>query len=126
MLNISFGRINDKVDTSNFQAFKLLEGKLISKMLIIVMLCLFLIGLGALFLPWTQNIRSKGYVTTLNPDDRPQTIQSVIAGKIENWYVKEGQIVMKGDTIIRISEVKEEYLDPFILDRTSSQITAKR
>lgn len=125
MLNISFERINEKVNTERFKAFQLLEKRFITKMLIGLMVVVFILGIGALFLPWTQNIRSKGYVTTLNPDDRPQTIQNVIGGRIETWYVREGQLVQKGDTIIRISEVKEEYLDPEILDRTNSQINAK-
>ena len=52
-----------------------------------------------LFLPWTQNIRSKGLVTALRPDQRPQTIHSIIAGRIEKWYVAEGDFVAAGDTI---------------------------
>ena len=50
-------------------------------------------------LPWTQNITGKGYVTTLEPDKRPQTIQSQIPGRIEEWFVREGDFVQKGDTM---------------------------
>ncbi|MEZ5009544.1 MAG: HlyD family efflux transporter periplasmic adaptor subunit [Chitinophagales bacterium] len=78
-----------------------------------------------LFLPWTQNINTKGYVTSRSPEQRTQSIQSVIAGKIDKWYVKEGDFVAKGDTIVFISEVKTEYFDPNILERTSEQIAAK-
>lgn len=78
-----------------------------------------------LFLPWTQNIRSKGYVTALRPDQRPQTIQSVIDGRIEKWYVAEGSFVTKGDTILQISEVKDEYFDSLLLPRTQLQVVAK-
>lgn len=78
-----------------------------------------------LFLPWTQNIRSKGYVTALRPDQRPQTIHSVIAGRIEKWYVAEGSFVNKGDTILQISEVKDEYFDSLLLPRTQLQVDAK-
>ena len=42
------------------------------------------IGLIILFLPWTQNIRAGGQVTALQPDQRPQTLHSVIPGRIEN------------------------------------------
>ncbi len=79
----------------------------------------------ALFLPWTQNIRARGTVTSLSPDQRPQTIHAIIPGRIEQWYVQEGQLVQKGDTILRLSEVKPEYFDPKLLDRTQEQITAK-
>ncbi len=78
-----------------------------------------------LFLPWTQTISGRGYLTTLKPDQRPQTIQSVIPGRIEHWYVKEGDFVRKGDTILRISEIKSEYFDPSLLNRTEQQLDAK-
>lgn len=86
---------------------------------------LFLIGLVVLFVPWTQNIRSYGSLTTWLPQDRPQTVQSVIAGRIESWYVREGQLVKKGDTIVRIAEIQEKYFDPQLLSRMSDQIRAK-
>eukprot|EP01035_Chromulina_nebulosa_P030814 gene30814-40992_t len=78
-----------------------------------------------MFIPWTQNIRAKGFVTALQPEQRPQTIHSIIPGRIERWFVNEGDYVKKGDTIIFISEVKEEYLDPELLQRTEQQVKAK-
>ncbi len=79
----------------------------------------------ALFLPWTQNIRARGTVTSLSPDLRPQTVHAIIPGRVEEWYVQEGQLVRKGDTILRLSEVEPEYFDPHLLHRTQEQITAK-
>ncbi|HKL91437.1 MAG TPA: biotin/lipoyl-binding protein, partial [Allomuricauda sp.] len=66
-----------------------------------------------------------GFLTTLTPDQRPQTIQSPIPGRIEKWYVREGDYVEKGDTILFISEVKSEYFDPDLVARTGKQIRAK-
>ena len=80
----------------------------------------------ALFLPWTQNISGSGSVTTLKPNQRPQTIQTVISGRIEKWYVKEGDFVQKGDTILFISEIKEEYFDPNLVENTKNQVEAKK
>jgi multidrug resistance efflux pump len=77
------------------------------------------------FLPWTQNIRSTGRLTTFDPQHRPQTVHSTIAGRIEKWHVQEGQYVQKGDTIITLSEVKEKYFDPNLLTRIDEQIDAK-
>jgi len=77
------------------------------------------------FIPWTQTIASKGVVTTRYPEQRPQTIQSVIDGRIEKWYVAEGDTVAKGDTLLFISEVKDDYFDPDLLERSESQIKAK-
>lgn len=76
-------------------------------------------------LPWTQNIQAPGIVTTRSPEQRPQELNSIIAGRIEKWYVREGDIVKKGDTILKITEVKENYLDPELLARTEQQIKAK-
>lgn len=78
-----------------------------------------------LFLPWQQNVRGTGNVTALNPMNRPQTIQAVIAGQIKKWHVREGQFVNKGDTIVTLTEVKEKYFDPQLLMRLQEQITAK-
>jgi multidrug resistance efflux pump len=78
-----------------------------------------------MFIPWTQNIRAKGYVIGLKPEQRPQDVQSVIGGKIEQWYVKEGDLVSKGDTLMFLSEVKAEYFDPELVRRTEEQVEAK-
>ncbi len=79
-----------------------------------------------MFLPWTQNVSGTGAVTTLKPDHRPQTIHTVIAGRIEKWYVAEGNFVKKGDTILFISEIKEEYFDPNLVKNTKQQVEAKQ
>jgi len=78
-----------------------------------------------LFIPWTQNIRSSGSITTLRQEERPQQVNSIIPGKVVAWYVKEGDFVKKGDTIIQLTEVKEDYFDPQLLDRTKEQMNAK-
>jgi multidrug efflux pump subunit AcrA (membrane-fusion protein) len=79
-----------------------------------------------LFLPWTQNIKSKGIITTRYQEQRPNDINSPIPGKIVKWYVKEGDVVQKGDTILKISEIKEDYLDPNLVGRTKQQLEAKK
>ena len=78
-----------------------------------------------LFLPWTQNIRAKGTVTTLRQEQRPQELNSIIAGRIIKWYVKEGDHVKEGDTILQLGEVKVDYFDPQLVNRTREQLTAK-
>ena len=85
----------------------------------------FILFLIIMFIPWTQNIQCRGNVTALNPSHRPQTIQSVIGGRIEKWYINEGDFVKKGDTILYLSELKSEYMDPEIVPRAAKQIQAK-
>ena len=79
-----------------------------------------------LFFPWTQNVQVSGNVITLRPEQKPQPINSIIAGKIARWYVREGQMVEKGDTILYLEEVNDKYLDTLLLQRLSSQVDAKK
>ncbi|KAB7731052.1 HlyD family efflux transporter periplasmic adaptor subunit [Rudanella paleaurantiibacter] len=79
-----------------------------------------------LFLPWQQNITGDGSLTALTPQDRPQTVQNAIAGRIERWAVAEGDKVRRGDTLLVISEIKDEYFDPNLPLRLSEQLDAKR
>lgn len=83
-------------------------------------------GLLLLFLPWTQNIRATGKVTSLLQEQRPQQINTVIGGSVQKWFVKEGDFVKKGDTILQLSEVKADYLDPNLIQRTGEQINARK
>lgn len=78
-----------------------------------------------LFIPWTQNINSRGTITTLRQEQRPQELNTIIPGKVAKWHVKEGDYVKAGDTIIQLSEIKDDYLDPNLLSRTKEQLTAK-
>lgn len=125
MLNISKNRIDKKINTKNYRSFSMVKDFRANVLFTRLLLISFGIFLIVMFLPWTQNIRSKGYVTTLKPGQRPQTVNSIIAGKIENWHVREGDYVNKGDTILFISEIKDEYFDPDLLSRTEKQIKAK-
>jgi multidrug resistance efflux pump len=125
MLNISPIKLNEKVDLSRFTAAQKVFHKRHYKHFNRFLLAFAIIGLVVLFLPWTQNINGEGFLTTLNPEERPQTIQSPIPGRIEKWYVREGDFVKAGDTILFMSEVKNEYFDPMLIERTGKQIQAK-
>ncbi|MCG8310307.1 MAG: HlyD family secretion protein [Cytophagales bacterium] len=125
MLNISGNSISDKVDTKKYEAFGKVESKTSSRSLARILIGFLILIVISLFIPWTQNITARGYVTTLKPDQRPQAVHSIIAGRIEQWFVKEGDFVHKGDTILYISEIKDDYFDPNLLDRTNQQIQAK-
>jgi adhesin transport system membrane fusion protein len=127
MLNLSDVSITHLLKKKNLRSFEMLRDAYSYSYDRLVKVALILLGVVVIimFLPWTQNVRSKGELIALRPDQRPQTIQSVIAGRIEKWYVQEGQFVTKGDTILRISEVKDEYFDPNLLNNTQLQLDAK-
>lgn len=125
MLNISKKNpITENID--QYSTVKSLANRPHYKILNKIIIYVSLLGVVILFLPWTQNISGSGAVTTLKPNQRPQTIQSAIAGRIEKWYVQEGDFVKKGDTILFISEIKEDYFDPNLVQNTKSQVDAKK
>jgi adhesin transport system membrane fusion protein len=125
MLNISKNKIKKNIDLKSYQSLVWISKKSSSNLIIKILYITFGFLLIILFFPWTQNIRSDGYVTTLNPDQRPQTLHSVIGGRIEKWYVKEGDFAKKGDTLMYISETKDQFFDPNLLSNTQKQIKAK-
>ena len=125
MLNISPKRINQYVDRSLFGSLDQVERRKSGRVIVRLILTTFIVALIVMFVPWTQNIRSRGNITTLRPDQRPQTIHSVIGGRIEKWFVREGDYVDKGDTILFISEIKDEYFDPNLLANTQDQLKSK-
>ena len=125
MLNISNNVLNKKVDLGIYKATRRVFHKRHYKYFNRFLIGSALFGVIVLFLPWTQNVRGKGSLTSLRPDQRPQTIQSPIPGRIEKWFVQEGDFVHKGDTILFISEIKNEYFDPKLVERTGDQIKAK-
>lgn len=125
MLNISESALNDDIQLNTYESgskvYKASFYKTFNKLSLVFLI----VGLSFLFLPWTQNINGFGYVTTLRPEQRPQTIQSPIPGRIDAWYVQEGKFIKKGDTILKISEIKSDYFDDELINRTSEQIASK-
>lgn len=126
MLNISKSSVSKYVTEKGFDSLENVERKVSGRVLpriIYVSLALFVV---ILLLPWTQNIRSQGTVTTLRPNQRPQSLNSVIGGQIDEWYVQEGDYVSKGDTLLKVKEVKDDYFDDKLLPRTQDQVDLKK
>ncbi|WP_346882006.1 biotin/lipoyl-binding protein [uncultured Algibacter sp.] len=125
MLNISNNQLHKTIDLKDYKSGKDIMSIKYYKYFNRFLLSGAIILLIVLFLPWTQNITGQGTVTTLKPNQRPQTLQSQIPGRIEEWFVQEGDFVKRGDTILRISEVKSDYFDDKLVERTNEQIQAK-
>ncbi len=126
MLNISLNSIQKRIPDEEFVSLKANHLSKSHRTIARWIVGIIVAAISLLFLPWTQNIQSKGKITTLLPQQRPQTVESNIDGRIEKWFVQEGQAIKKGDTIAYISEIKTEYGDPQLLPRTESQINAKQ
>ena len=124
MLNISDNPIPSQQYTtySTYQQVSKHTGRKLARWLLVF----FVLFLIIIMLPWTQNVRSKGKLTTLDPANRPQSIYATIGGRIEQWYVREGDLVKRGDTIAHLTEVKVDYFDPQLIDRTQQQVNAKQ
>ena len=123
MLNISENK--QQLTSNKLSSLNRVEGNKSATKLRKSVTVIFVLLLVVLFLPWTQNVRSNGKLVTLRPEQRPQMIQSIIPGKIEKWYVKDGDQVKKGDTILFLSEIKDSYLDPNLVGRTNKQLKSK-
>ena len=125
MLHISPESVENDIQKNRLYSIRLVStprtGKIVTYWLIGILMLLIVI----LFVPWQQNVNGSGQLTALSPQERPQTIQSPIAGKIDSWHVQEGQFVKKGDTILVLTEIKEKFLDPNLLPRLKEQVAAK-
>ena len=127
MLNISNQHVAEEVwqkvpRQSRPELLRISGSRRLSRILLVVAA----VFVGVLFLPWRQTISGTGTLTALTPQDRPQTVQNQIAGRIERWNVREGQLVRRGDTLLTISEIKDEYFDPNLSERLGEQLAAKR
>ena len=125
MLNINKRDAKREIEEQNLYSIRLLNNYQNNKVIIRWLTFIVLLMFACFFLPWQQSIESYGKVTALNPADRPQSIPTIISGRIEKWNIMEGDYVKKGDTILVISETKEKFMDPQMLSRTNKQIENK-
>jgi multidrug resistance efflux pump len=125
MLELSDSSIKGRIKQDEFESFRKLSAGKNHRVLKRSLFVLLGVLIVLLCLPWTQNISGNGRLTSLRPDQRPQAIQTIIPGKVEQWYVSEGDFVKAGDTIMRISEIKDDYFDPNLLVNVEDQIKSK-
>ncbi len=125
MLKLSGGSVEKEMPQEKLYSLRSLDtpkaGKLLAWWLMGIVILFFVI----LFLPWQQNIHGSGLVTALSPGNRPQIVQTTIAGRIQRWKISEGQFVKVGDTIAVLTEIKEKYFDPQFLTRLTQGIQSK-
>lgn len=93
MLHISKDKIKINEDLKSFKSYQFTDIKKRFFKLNHFIVALLIIILIMMFLPWTQFVRGNGTITTLRPDQRPQTIQSPIAGRVEQWFVQELSLI---------------------------------
>lgn len=86
-----------------------------------VLAWLMLVGIAAvvailLFVPWVQTSAGAGQVVALDPEDRVQDVTALVPGRVERWYVHDGDRVRRGDPIARIVDN-----DPNLLARLAAE-----
>ncbi len=69
-----------------------------------------------IYVPWVQTAYGAGQVIALNPQDRLQNVTALVPGRIEKWYVQDGQVVKEGDPIALIADN-----DPMLLQRLRAE-----
>jgi RND family efflux transporter MFP subunit len=66
--------------------------------------------LALIFVPWVQTAYGYGYVTALNPQDRPQPINALVSGRIKKWYVQDGSTVKAGDPLLELVDNDVDFI----------------
>ncbi len=62
--------------------------------------------------PWQQTIPGAGRVIAFNPEERRQTVEAPVDGRVVTWHVVEGAAVKKSEPIVDLADN-----DPDIMDR---------
>ncbi len=69
------------------------------------------------YVPWVQTAIGDGQVVALDPGDRAQGVSALVAGRIERWYVQDGQHVDRGQPIARVVDVDPNLLSSLAAER---------
>ena len=104
-------------DMAHFTALEGVRVPRVFRMVFIILLFMLLTVMAfLLYVPWVQTAGGRGVVTTLNPNERQQDINALVSGRIEEWYVRDGSAVEKGDPIVRIADI-----DPQLIQRLEAE-----
>ncbi len=78
-----------------------ISGSLFAVMMLILSPVLII---GILLIPWQQSAIGVGTVTSFDPANRPQKIESPVEGQIAKWLASEGMLVQKGDVLVQLQD----------------------
>ena len=99
-----------------------LPGKIVSIPRALAGMVILILTVAAVLLwvvPWVQTAAGAGTVIARDPADRVQSINALVGGRVNEWYVHDGSIVKAGDPIVEITDV-----DPNLVDRLEAERAA--
>ena len=109
--------VASKDDMEHFKTLHSIQKPRVMRAVYFIVLAAIIAAIGFLtFVPWVQTTGGQGVVTTLNPNERQQEINALVSGRIEEWFVRDGSAVLKGDPIARISDI-----DPRLVERLEAE-----
>lgn len=112
-----------KEDMAHFTALSSVKKPRIMRAVYIMILLGILAMIAFLtFVPWVQTTGGQGKITTLNPNERQQEINAAVSGRIEEWFVRDGSAVLKGDPIARIADIDPQLIQRLQAERQQVQI----
>jgi multidrug efflux pump subunit AcrA (membrane-fusion protein) len=92
---------------------------------ILVAITFITVVIFALTVPWVQTAQGSGSIIALDPLDRQQNITALVGGRIEKWYVTDGDAVKAGDPIARIVDTDPRYIDRLRAERAQVEAEAE-
>jgi multidrug efflux pump subunit AcrA (membrane-fusion protein) len=106
-----------KEDMAHFTTLASIKVPRVMRVVFFMILAAIVIAIAFLiYVPWVQTTSGMGVVTTLSPNERKQDINALVPGRIEEWYVRDGSSVKKGDPIVRIADI-----DPDLIERLQAE-----
>ncbi len=75
-----------------------------------------------LFLPWQQSSVGSGEVVAYAPEDRAQSVEAPVKGRIKQWHVQEGEVVQKGELLATLADNDPDYLARLNAERDQVQV----
>ena len=102
---------------AHFKALDSIEPPRVTR--VIAWMLMIAIGLVAsimIWVPWLQTSAGTGQVVALNPEDRVQAVTALVQGRVDHWYVNDGERVKRGDPIARLVDN-----DPNLLARLRAE-----
>lgn len=106
-----------KQDLAHFTTLEAIRVPRVMRVVFLMILVGLVVGVAFLvYVPWVQTTSGRGVVTTLSPNERKQDINALVPGRIEEWYVRDGSSVKKGDPIVRIADI-----DPNLIARLQAE-----